>query len=846
MAKEAKARIKINKLLEENGWRFFDDKSGKANVCLELHVKLTANKFNEVGEDFEKSKSGFVDYILLDKESFPVVVLEAKSESKNPLYGKEQARKYAQSLNVRFVILTNGNIHYFWDLESGNPEIIANFPGPESIKYREKFRPNPINLINEIILSDYIAITQKSDYASDPRWNDINQQEGYKKEYGLSFLRDYQIQAIETLKNAVQQGKTRFLFEMATGTGKTLVSAAVIKMFLRSGNAKRVLFLVDRLELEDQAWKNFVRYLKSDYKSVIYKENKEDWKSAEIVVSTVQSFLFNNKYRDIFSPTDFDLVISDEAHRSIGGNSRAVFEYFLGYKLGLTATPKDYLKNIDDKTLSEEDPRNWERRQLIDTYKTFGCESGEPTFRYSLIDGVKDGYLINPIVVDARTDITTELLSKDGYAVMINDEEGNAQERIFEKRDFEKKFFSEETNLSFCKAFMKEALRDPITSEIGKTIVFCVSQKHASKITQVLNKLADENYNNKYNSDFAVQVTSGIPDSQQMTINFSDKNNNLNGSSTFLESYKTSKTRVCLTVGMMTTGYDCQDILNIVLLRPIFSPTDFVQIKGRGTRKYDFSYKQNDSFGKIKEVLKTKERFKLFDFFANCQYFESEFNYDETLELPKIKYSEQSEDIYVNSGPSKIMSAYENFDTDPMKTIDNKVIGIEGMKIDWKFYERFENTVKFDDYIKAKMEEGKHSEAEDYVVKNIFNKPEDYFTLEKLREAVKVDRRLSLREILDKIFGNVKKFKTKDELLEEEVQKFISINKPPQQFVHSINQFLKVYILDDKIRDIMKTGEFGDLATNPGFSLKDLKDLDGWRDPVINYVKDYVTINAFM
>jgi hypothetical protein len=114
---------------------------------------------------------------------------------------------------------------------------------------------------------------------------------------------------------------------MATGTGKTLTAAAVIKLFLRTGNARRVLFLVDRLELEDQANKAFTN-LANDYKTVIYKENRDDWRKAEIVVTTVQSLLFNNKYQPLFSPTDFDLVISDEAHRSIGGNARAVFRVF--------------------------------------------------------------------------------------------------------------------------------------------------------------------------------------------------------------------------------------------------------------------------------------------------------------------------------------------------------------------------------------------------------------------------------------------------------------------------------------------------------------------------------------
>ena len=147
--------------------------------------------------------------------------------------------------------------------------------------------------------------------------------------------------------------------------------------------------------------------------------------------------MVNNKYMRKFSPTDFDLVISDEAHRSIGGNSRAVFEYFIGYKLGLTATPKDYLKKIEDV----DDPRESERRSLLDTYETFGCESGEPTFRYSLLDGVKDNFLINPTTIDARTEITTQLLSDEGYSLPTIDDNGEEVDTTYRQRDFEKKFF---------------------------------------------------------------------------------------------------------------------------------------------------------------------------------------------------------------------------------------------------------------------------------------------------------------------------------------------------------------------------------------------------------------------
>src|SRR6266702_2260581 len=530
MQKEAKARIKINTLLQEAGWRFFDDENGRANIVLENNVKITQKAIDAFGEDYEKTKNGYIDFLLLDEKGFPIVVLEAKSEEKSPLDGKEQARRYAKSQNVRFIILSNGNLHYFWDLERGNPTIISTLPTLESLKTFSTFKPNPARLADETVREDYIVLTQYPTYQSDPRWMNETQQDALIKEHKLKFLRPYQLRAIYALQASAKQTHDRYLFEMATGTGKTLISAAVIKLFLKTGNAKRVLFLVDRLELEDQARKNFVRYLKSDFSCVVFKERRDDWRKAEIVVSTVQSLSFNNKYQKIFSPTDFDLVISDEAHHSIGGNSRAVFEYFIGYKLGLTATPRDYLKKIDRAGLGEKDPRQWERRQLLDTYKTFGCESGVPTFRYSLLDGVRDGYLVNPIVADARTEITTELLSEKGYATLIEDEQGIEERKTFFSRDFEKKLFSDRTNLVLCQTFMEHALRDPLSGEIGKTIVFCVSQSHASKITQILNEFAHRMFPGKYHSDFAVQVTSNIPDAQQFTSNFA--NNNLNGHTT--------------------------------------------------------------------------------------------------------------------------------------------------------------------------------------------------------------------------------------------------------------------------------------------------------------------------
>ncbi|MBI5652394.1 MAG: DEAD/DEAH box helicase family protein [Chloroflexi bacterium] len=795
------------------------------------------------GEDFEKTKNGFVDFLLLDERGFPLIVLEAKSEEKNPLVGKEQARKYAKAQNCRFVILSNGNLHYFWDLERGNPYVITQFPQPASIKGYQQQRPNPERLVNEPVNRDYIVLTQFPTYQDEAAWKNESERARFVQTNRLRFLRAYQEKAVRAIQDAVAKGIDRFLFEMATGTGKTLTAAAVIKLFLRTGNAHRVLFLVDRLELEDQAHKQFTFLLKNDFKSLIYKENRDDWRNAEIVVTTVQSLLFDNKYRRLFSPTDFDLIISDEAHRSIGGNARAVFEYFVGYKLGLTATPKDYLKKFNRANPSTRDPREYERRILLDTYRTFGCEGGLPTFRYSLLDGVRDGFLINPIVVDARTDVTTQLLSDEGYIVPIPSE-GADDEETFKQRDFEKKFFSEATNRLFCKTFLENALRDSISGEIGKTIMFAVSQNHAAKLAQILNEMADTLYSGKYNSDFAMQVTSHVTDAQQFTINFS--NNNLGGSENFLPAYKTSKTRVCVTVGMMTTGYDCTDILNLCLMRPVFSPTDFVQIKGRGTRTHDFREQLFDDALKAQIPDARKTRYKLFDFFANCEYFEEQFNYDEILKLPvRASAAPQYSD---GGGTTVVVGEYENFNPDKLRVFKEQQIGLEGMKIDRMFFDRFQDRVQTDAFIKSNVEQGQWERVIEYINTHIMDKPEDFFTLEKLRRAVGVDRRLSLREMVEKVFGLIPQFKSKDDLLEDEFSKFIADLKPdaPGAIV-PLKYFFKAYITNPRVREIIEQKRFTELNTNSTLTMQDYKAVPAvWRAKIPEYVKDYVPLNQFM
>ncbi len=819
MSKEASARIKINKLLEEAGWEF------EKSIKVEAGVKL-----DDLGEDFEHTKNGFIDYLLLDDKGFPLVVLEAKREGKNPLDGKEQAREYARNNKARFIILSNGNIHYFWDTEHGTEKLITDYPSQKSLLDLENYKPDHKVLAAEKVSEDYIALTQMPNYAEDPDWlADGNQRLAFNDRHGLKFLRNYQLEAIHAIQEAAKNGKERYLLEMATGTGKTLTTVAIAKLFLHTGNASRVLFLVDRIELENQALKGF-KDIKNDFISCIYKENKDDWRKASIVVSTVQTLMAGDRYKREFDPTDFDLVISDEAHRSIGGNSRSVFEYFIGYKLGLTATPKDYLKNTED---NKETQKDQERRQLLDTYKTFGCDSGEPTYRYDLKRGAKEGYLIQPTVVDARTEITTQLLSEEGYEVNRKDEEGNEEMQVYFSRHFERKFFNENTNVAFCEAFIDNTLRDPISEEVGKSLVFCVSQTHASKITQLLNQIADKKWPGKYSSDFAVQVTSNVEASQNMTTNFT--NNNLNGTTRFLDAYKSSRTRVCVTVGMMTTGYDCPDLLNVAFMRPVFSPADFIQMKGRGTRRAKFNYEDQQN-----EVITIdKTAYKLFDFFAVCEYFEEKFNYDEQLKLPPTVGTKNTEDP---EGTKRYIT--EELDAaraDYLKTIKEEQISVEGMRVDREVWgEKAKQAIAADTEVAELYRSGDVYGAEKAVVEKHFDKPNLFISRNQFKKAFKLDRRPNIKEILEFAFGDRDNFQSKDEVVLDEFEEFVQNEGVEPGQYSSARDVFTAYATDPHVRELIDSGRFAELNFT-GLKMDEWTNLpESLRKRIPEYARDYV------
>ncbi len=856
MSNEAQARLLINHKLVEAGWLLVDRDGIPANVHVECETELQA--------DGDRPKKGFADYLLFDSRGFPLAVLEAKATHIEPLSAKEQTRDYAKGQHIRFAYLSNGEKHYFWDILTGNPQAIEAFHSPAALEalasagvakgaagrggssLRGGRLVDPAASRNamaaEAVSADYIARSQMADYDERGGWKRAEEREAFKKENKLCFLRPYQLRAIEAVQAAAREGKTRFLLEMATGTGKTKTCAAIIKLFLRSGAANRVLFLVDRLELEDQAEKAFLETLAKDAHTVIFKRKRKDWRKAEIVVSTVQSFLAQERYREEFSPADFGLVISDEAHRSISGEARAVFEYFRGFKLGLTATPRDLLRGVWAQ--GEKIPMEFEleKRAWLDTYHIFGCDSGIPTFRYGLLEGVREGYLVNPTVLDCRTEKTTKLLSEQGLVFKATDDEGNETEESYRGRDFERSYFSDDTNRAFARTFMDHALHDLLSDEIGKSLVFCVSQAHAAKMANLLNEEARIRFPGRYQSDFALQVTSQVANAQDMSVAFS--NNKLGGKTSFLRDYDSSRTRVYVTVAMMTTGYDCDDVLNVALMRPVFSPSDFIQMKGRGTRTRSFSWIDPVTRRERKEDKKT---FHFFDFFANYEFFETEYDYEAIRELP---LSSGKSDVVTDPPPG--VKGAQDTSPDTLKSAIYIEIGLAGMKIDRMFFQEFQSEVRRDvdiaraaakddweavlRFINERMLRRRREEAAD-------SGPERDRALELLRKLVDSRDEESLSDLFSRLFGRSIRLSWRDKLLDEAFERFVRRHEPEPAELEDLRFFFKSYVGEKRIREIIDGGRLPELNTT-SLTTEALKRLPRWRE-IVREIKDEVDLEKF-
>jgi type I restriction enzyme R subunit len=673
---EAFSRILIDKALEASGWNLLDPQQ----IQFELNTG-----------------SGRADYLLKGKRGGVLCVLEAKREDIDPYDAKEQARGYAENLTAPFIILSNGREHWFWNYERADQRDayrIERLPSREDLeRLRLKNLQPPRPLMSESITADYLR--------------------QFKPDLSV---RRYQINALDTVSRQFDEnGMRKFLLEMATGTGKTLLCAALIRRFLQTRNAERVLFIVDRIELAKQTLEDFNVVL-AEYKPVLYKTARRkpgELLGSCVVVATLQSLMMDRRYREEFTPFYFDLVVNDEAHRSIYGDSREVVQFFQATRVGLTATPKAYLKNINVEQLQQENPKSLEARLLRDTYNYFGCKPGFPTYRYDIIDAVKDPegpFLCLPKIFDLRSDITTKALEESGWTVTVNEQEEN-----FKVKDLERKVFTPARNRVMCEAFLKEAQKDP-AGKLGKSIVFAVNQTHATTLTKIFNDLQP---------GIAVTITSRIPEASTIAKEFRDGKRG---------------ERIAISVDMLSTGYNCRDLLNIGLMRPIFSPTEYIQIKGRGTRLYTF---------KIGNTEYEKKNFFLLDFCAVAEYFEEQYDYAAPLKIPQERTGKPTRiDIGTGKPPltvdepgggegtgEKVIPTWEGVDT--LVSEEVRIVGPDGEKVDvMTFRGGYERDIK--EFVERTPELQSAIEAEDddavetIVNEHFYHRPKMYYSPDKL------------------------------------------------------------------------------------------------------------------
>ncbi|MBI3579364.1 MAG: DEAD/DEAH box helicase family protein [Ignavibacteriales bacterium] len=676
---EAFSRVLIDKALEFSEWDLLDTKQ----VQFESHTK-----------------NGRADYLLKDNLGRVICVLEAKREDVDPYDAKEQARGYAENLKSPFIILSNGRDHWFWNYERTDQRDayrIERLPSREDLeRVRLKNLQPPRGLQTENITPGYLRQLR----------HDLT-------------LRRYQIEAMDEIAKLFDlNGQRKFLLEMATGTGKTLLCAALIRRFLTTQNAERALFIVDRIELAKQTMEDFAAIL-PEFKPVIFKSARRTGEllGASVVVATIQSLMTNRRYREEFTPFYFDLVINDEAHRSIYGDAREVVQFFQATRIGLTATPKAYLKNVNAEQLQAENPKALEARKLRDTYHYFGCKPGFPTYRYDIIDAVKDPegpFLCLPKIFDLRSDITTKALAESGWAVYVDE-----REESFKIQDLERRIFTPDRNRLMCEFFLKEAQKDP-SGAIGKSIIFAVNQTHATNLTKIFNALQP---------GIALTITSRIKDASFLAKEFRDGKR--------LE-------RIAVSVDMLSTGYNCRDLLNIGLMRPIFSPTEYIQIKGRGTRRYTFQIGQTEY---------EKQHFFMLDFCAVAEYFEEKYDYSLPLKLPVAKPSQK--EPYPTGGDKPGVVAEPPgggpFETTPglphdipiwegkdtLVSHEVHIVGPNGEKVDvmtfrGSFEQEIKEFVEITPELKSAVEEEDDDIVEEIVNEQFYHRPEMFYSSEKL------------------------------------------------------------------------------------------------------------------
>lgn len=544
---EAFSRVKIDAQLRDRGWEVENP---------------NAVRYEAVCADGSRA-----DYVLCDRNGRALAVIEAKKAAINPAEAEQQGRAYAEQLGVPYVFLANGEEVRFWEWQrEAFPRVVKTFYSQADLERR--------------------AATLK--VTRDPLSVPIDRH---------IVERDYQIECIDTLCRELNSGRRKMLVEMATGTGKTRTAAALIKQLFEANAVTRVLFLVDRIPLAKQTEDAFAEHL-HDFPAYVLRAGRRFQDEQRITITTLQSMV--NIYRE-YSAGYFDLVISDECHRSIYGKWSGVLKHFDGVQIGLTATP--CVTNMDE--FSDDEDKLFVR----DTLRFF--EVDKPTFSYKLKDAIREGYLVPYQIYKAKT---VKTAAEGGFEVKRDDLDWSAMddatktefEELFADGDtlvvdpaaLERRFTIPERNRAIVSEFRdvlergytdhKGVLRKPL---LGKTIVFAVTKRHAETLAQLLDAtFADHKPSPEVR--YADYVVSGM-----------GTDDSPDGMTKIRRFKKEQFPQILVSVNMLDTGFDCPEVVNLVFARFTKSTILYQQMRGRGTRR-----------------AKNKALFTMFDFVGVSDY----------------------------------------------------------------------------------------------------------------------------------------------------------------------------------------------------------------------------------
>ena len=538
----------IDMYLREAGWEVLTQKGvvlpGKAGIEI------------EVGSMPNNAGVGYCDYVLYDRAGKPLAVIEAKKTSKDPQVGRHQADLYAESLKEKFgykpvIYYTNGYEAHVIDGVYPDRKVTA-FHTLEELE----------RMIQRRNRGDITDMAVKENIAGRP----------------------YQKMAITRMCERFNARHRRGLVVMATGTGKTRVSIALTDILARDGWIKNVLFLADRTSLVKQAKRNYAKSLPDMTICELSDGGSADKDmNARLMFCTYQTMINYIDAEDKeFSSGRFDLIIVDEAHRSIFNRYASIFAYFDSLLVGFTATPRDEVGSS--------------------TYGVFECESGEPTFDYPLEDAIKEHYLVGYEVINRHSRIMTqgikrEELDEDQLEQLDDFLEGDREtpDLTIPANAIFRSIFNEDTCRSVIEDLMEKGIRVNGGETIGKTIIFAYNHKHAEMIVDEFKKLYPH-----------------LPPNTCQLVDYS-----VNYAEDLVVKFDTDdEFRVAVSVDMLDTGIDVPAVSNLMFFKPVRSKIKFVQMIGRGTRLCP------DLFGPGND----KKKFLIFDYCDNFEYFQVEHN----------------------------------------------------------------------------------------------------------------------------------------------------------------------------------------------------------------------------